>query len=121
MTKSGRKPAATTACNIKSLNLGIREREEVMENESPFPVRRENKVLLSVIIRVGLYVIILISPLLLAFVFRPKTDHSFIFEIGKNFTLLGLIIALQFLLGARIKWIEKPFGLDIVIAFHRFS
>jgi predicted ferric reductase len=92
-----------------------------MENESSFSIGRENKVLLSVIIRVGLYVIILISPLLLAVVFRPKTDHSFIFEIGKNFSLLGLtILALQFLLGARIKWIEKPFGLDIVIGFHRF-
>ncbi|ODS30342.1 MAG: hypothetical protein SCARUB_04543 [Candidatus Scalindua rubra] len=92
-----------------------------MENESSFPIEHENKVLLSVVIRVGLYVIILISPLLLAVVFRPKTDHNFIFELGKNFTLLGLtILALQFLLGARIKWIEKPFGLDIVIGFHRF-
>lgn len=92
-----------------------------MENDSSFEIGRENKVLLSVIIRVGLYVIILISPLLLAALFRPKTDHDFIFELGKNFTLLGLtILSLQFLLGARIKWIEKPFGLDIVIGFHRF-
>lgn len=92
-----------------------------MENESSFSIGSENKVFLSAVIRIGLYVIILISPLLLAVVFRPKTDHSFIFEIGKNFTLLGLtILALQFLLGARIKRIEKPFGLDIVIGFHRF-
>ncbi len=95
--------------------------EEVIEYESSLAIGSENKVLLSAAIRVGLYVIILVSPLVLAVVFRPKTDHSFIFEIGKNFSLLGLtILALQFLLGSRIKWIEKPFGLDIVINFHRF-
>ncbi|NOX67029.1 MAG: ferredoxin reductase family protein [Chlorobi bacterium] len=37
-----------------------------------------------------------------------------------SFALLGFtILSLQFILSARIKWFERPFGLDIILHFHR--
>jgi predicted ferric reductase len=67
-----------------------------------------------------LYFLVLITPLILMTVFRPQTDHSFTYELGKNFAVLGYtILTLQFVLAARLKWVERPFGLDIVLQFHR--
>jgi len=41
-------------------------------------------------------------------------------EVGKSFALLGfMIIVLQVLPAARIKWIERAFGLDILIRYHK--
>ena len=70
--------------------------------------------------RIALYLLALLTPLTLVAVFRPRTDHSFTFELGKNFALVGLtVLALQFVLSARLKWIEAPFGLDVLTGFHR--
>lgn len=48
------------------------------------------------------------------------TDNGYVYEIGKAFGLMGFIsIGLQFILSSRRKWIERPFGLDMIISFHK--
>lgn len=70
--------------------------------------------------RIFIYTLILSIPLLTVVVFKPSTNMVFADELGKMFSLLGLtILALQPVLSARIRWIEKPFGLDMLLLFHR--
>jgi predicted ferric reductase len=92
-----------------------------IEQKSAYQPKPEKSPSTGALTYISLYLLVLITPLVLVTVFRPQTDHSFIYELGKNFALLGLtILAIQFVLAARLKWIEEPFGLDIVIQFHRF-
>lgn len=49
-----------------------------------------------------------------------EPGQTVLIQLGRNSALLGfMIIILQVFLAARIKWIERPFGLDIVLRFHR--
>ena len=66
------------------------------------------------------YAVIVLSPLILLAILRPLTDHSFVYTIGKNLALVGFaIFALQFVVSARFKWIERPFGLNLLFSFHK--
>lgn len=70
--------------------------------------------------RILLYVAIVFSPLVLVALAHPLTDHSFVYTVGKNLALVGFtILALQFVVSARLKWIERPFGLDVLFHFHK--
>ncbi len=71
---------------------------------------------LSIII---LYLLIVILPVLLtAWLGEPG---GIMIDVGRNLALTGfMILVLQFLIASRIKWIERPFGLDILIRFHKF-
>lgn len=72
------------------------------------------------IARIALYIFLLLAPLSLAAVFGPPGDHRFLGELGRAFALLGFtIVAMQFVLSARLKWIERPFGLDMLFRFHK--
>ncbi len=67
-----------------------------------------------------LYVLIVASPLILILLRGPTTDHGMIYEIGKAFALMGfMMIGMQFILSSRRKWIERPFGLDMVFSYHK--
>lgn len=67
-----------------------------------------------------LYAGIVLFPLVLVSVLRPVTDHGFLYTVGKNLALVGFtMLALQFVLSARWKWIERPFGLNILFQFHK--
>ena len=67
-----------------------------------------------------LYLLIISFPLVLAVVINPTSGQSFIYNIGKNFALVGIaIINFQILLAGRFKWIERPFGFDILIRYHK--
>jgi predicted ferric reductase len=69
-----------------------------------------------------LYIIIILSPLLMVTYLSPADiqKNNTIYEIGKNFGLIAfMIIMFQPLLAGRFKWIEAPFGLDMLIRFHR--
>jgi predicted ferric reductase len=47
-------------------------------------------------------------------------SHRLIAQIAKTVGLVGYaVLALQFVLAARLKWIERPFGLDKLFAFHK--
>jgi predicted ferric reductase len=74
----------------------------------------------GVIVRLMMYVIIVLSPLILVALVRPPTDHGFIHTVGKNLALVGFtILALQFVVSARLKWIERPFGMNMLFHFHK--
>ena len=69
--------------------------------------------------RIALYIVLLLAPLVLAAVFGPG-GHGFLGELGRSFALLGFtIVTLQFVLSARLRWIERPFGLDMLFRFHK--
>ncbi len=71
------------------------------------------------IFRVLLYLIVIFSPLIYLMFALPQTGENFVSELGKGFALVGaMILIMQVLLAARIKWIEKAFGFDMVIRFH---
>jgi predicted ferric reductase len=72
------------------------------------------------VVLVVLYILVVAFPLILAVIFNPGYGGSFFYGLGKNFALVGLaIISYQILLAGRFKWIERPFGFDILIRFHK--
>jgi predicted ferric reductase len=67
-----------------------------------------------------LYTVAISLPLVLAVIINPRYGGGFIYGLGKNFALVGLaIMSFQILLAGRFKWIERPFGFDILIRFHK--
>jgi predicted ferric reductase len=71
-------------------------------------------------LRVALYLLCTVFALIMLTFVRPHTSDGLIHQIGKNCALVAFIIlALQVVLAARIKWIERPFGLDMIFQFHK--
>jgi len=65
------------------------------------------------------YAVIVLIPVTTASILGPSSGNI-LHEIGKSAALAGfMIIFLQVFLAARIKWIERPFGLDILIRYHK--
>jgi predicted ferric reductase len=70
--------------------------------------------------RLLLYAAIVLLPLIPLALVRPPSHHSFTYTIGKDLALVGFtILAMQFVLSARLKWIERPFGLNVLFQFHK--
>ena len=68
----------------------------------------------------GLYPLLAIAPLVVLHVLEHDADHSAVTELGINCALVGFtLLSMQFVLTARLSWIEAPFGLDLVLRFHR--
>ncbi len=66
------------------------------------------------------YTLLVCAALIVAAVSRPLTDHGFVYELGRSFALAGLgILALQSVLSARVLWVERPFGLDALMGYHK--
>jgi len=66
------------------------------------------------------YAALVSLPLIIAFGVHPETDEGPVAELGKGFALVGVaLLALQFVMAARLRWIERPFGLDIILSFHK--
>ncbi len=73
------------------------------------------------VVRFLLYVAIILSPLGLAVATQPKTDHPFVQEVAKSLALIAYaMVALQPVITARYRWLERPFGLDALLVFHRW-
>ncbi len=71
-------------------------------------------------LRVVLYMVLAVLSLVVVAVLRPGTDHGLVAELGRSFAMLGFaILTLQFVLSGRLKWVERPFGHDIVLHFHQ--
>ena len=85
--------------------------------------RINNRTIWAALARIALYIVAVITPLVLAAVLRPEgiePTNSFICELGRSFALLGFaILAMQFVVSARLKWVERPFGLDMMFQFHK--
>lgn len=66
------------------------------------------------------YVLLAALPVVLAFALNPASGEPFLEEMGKGAALLGFaLLALQAALSARLKAVDRPFGLDVVMQFHR--
>jgi predicted ferric reductase len=84
--------------------------------ESPLKVRKHGSGSLLIV----LYLLCSVFALILLTFVHPHTDDGLIHQIGKNCALVAFIIlTLQVVLAARIKWIERPFGLDMIFRFHK--
>ena len=73
----------------------------------------------QVLLLLALYIGIVMGPPVAVFLAGSGSGNA-VMETGKLFALAGfMILALQFLLAARYKWIERPVGLDILIRYHK--
>lgn len=74
-------------------------------------------------IRIVLYAVLLALPLAVSAVVQPQSEgepHTFLELLADNFGLIGFtIVCVQFVIAARLQWLEWPFGLDGLFRFHR--
>lgn len=70
--------------------------------------------------RATLYLFMLILPLIIVTAYRLPPPDLLAYNLGRAFALIAFVIlALQFPLAARLTWVERPFGLNLVMPFHR--
>ena len=68
----------------------------------------------------ALYLLLIVAPLAIIALSNPRSDHSLTEKVGMDCALAGLtILALQFVITGRWRWIAEPFGLDALLVFHR--
>ena len=87
-------------------------------------LRRSNKESVELIIRgtiwFGLYVFLVLFPLVIGAVFHPARGRSFSLELGVACGYVGLaIMAFEFALISRVKSVSSAFGQDALEQFHR--
>ncbi len=67
-----------------------------------------------------IYFLALIAPGLLAFSLMPVSKDGFVEEAGMLMGMSGLMMVFfQFVISARIKWIDRLYGYNNVLSFHR--
>lgn len=67
-----------------------------------------------------LYPLLLVAPLIHFAARNRASDHLWGAEVGVDCAVVGFtILALQFVITARLRWVEAPFGLDVLFVFHR--
>ena len=71
-------------------------------------------------VRLALYLLAALLLLAVVTIARPSTGRTLVFELGRSAALIAImILALQVVLAARLKWATRPFGLDMVLRFHK--
>ncbi|MCF8063158.1 MAG: ferric reductase-like transmembrane domain-containing protein [Deltaproteobacteria bacterium] len=71
------------------------------------------------LLRIILYAAVVVLPVAAA-AFLGESSPSVLHEAARSMALAGfMILVLQVVLAARIKWIERAFGFDILIRFHK--
>jgi len=66
------------------------------------------------------YPLLIVTPLAVFAVASPNSKQELIADMGVNCAVVAFtILALQFVISARLRWVEAPFGLDVVLRFHR--
>ena len=71
-------------------------------------------------LRILLYLMVLFLPFMVVATFHLKTEDGFVYNLGRCFALLAFaIIVLQVVLASRLRWVERPFGLNLTFPFHR--
>jgi len=69
---------------------------------------------------IALYLGVILSPLALAFLLDRKGDDPLVYQFGLSASLVGLAaLCAQFVLSARLERMERPFGQELLIKFHR--
>lgn len=67
-----------------------------------------------------LYPLLAAAPMVIFAALNRVPDHLRVAEIGVECAVVGYtILALQFVITARLSWVEGPFGLDLLLVFHR--
>ena len=70
--------------------------------------------------KVLLYVLFVTLPVWFTTWFGAKAE-GILHDVAINFALVGfMMLTIQFLLAARVKWIERTFGLDMLIRYHKY-
>ncbi|HIJ73861.1 MAG TPA: ferredoxin reductase family protein [Candidatus Hydrogenedentes bacterium] len=68
----------------------------------------------------AVYAVLVLLPATLAAALRDSWSSHALVEIGRFCALTGFsLLALQVALTARLKWLDRPFGIDRVTGFHR--
>ncbi len=76
------------------------------------PEKSKERHVFAALLRMGLYTMIVLTPLMIVALLHPKTDHGFVYTVGKNFALVGFtIVAMQFVLSAHYRFAPKPVGI----------
>jgi predicted ferric reductase len=66
------------------------------------------------------YPLLILAPLAVFAIAAPNSNRTPIVEIGVACAVVAFtILTLQFVIAARLRWVEAPFGLDVVLRFHR--
>jgi predicted ferric reductase len=66
------------------------------------------------------YPLLILAPLAAFALLSPRSHRAPAAEMGVDCAVVAFtILALQFVVAARLPWIEAPFGLDAVLRFHR--
>jgi predicted ferric reductase len=66
------------------------------------------------------YPLLMLTPLALLAYLSPNPTRPIAVEVGSDCAIVAFtIISLQFVVAARLRWIEAPFGLDVLLRFHR--
>jgi predicted ferric reductase len=66
------------------------------------------------------YPLLILTPLAVITIALPSSNRALIAEIGVDCAVVAFtILALQFVISARLRWVEAPFGLDVLFGFHR--
>lgn len=68
---------------------------------------------------VGAYAGASLLPLLLAWTASTRSPQTFLYEAGKAAALVGFVLlCLQVVLSARLRLLDRAFGLDVLLRFH---
>lgn len=71
---------------------------------------------------IAAYVLIAVLPLFILLIYPPPGGRGFWVEFSVALGFIGLaMMALQFVITARINRIEASYGIDILLQFHRFT
>lgn len=70
--------------------------------------------------RIILYLVVLFLPFMVVAAFHLRTEDLFFYNLGRCLGQLAFaIMILQVVLASRLKWVERPFGLNLTFPFHR--
>lgn len=73
-----------------------------------------------VVLWIGMYVVLILAPLVVAVIGHDRPSRGFWIEFGVGLGFVGLaMMGLQFVLTARLRHIAAPFGTDAMLQFHR--
>lgn len=71
---------------------------------------------------ISAYLLITLLPLFILLIYPPPNGRGFWVEFSVALGFIGLaMMALQFVITARINRIEASYGIDILLQFHRFT
>jgi 3-phenylpropionate/trans-cinnamate dioxygenase ferredoxin reductase subunit len=80
----------------------------------------KQKNILQGILWISIYLILVLIPIFIMFIEPRPEGREFWRELSVSFGFIGLaMMALQFALTTRFKWLKAPYGADIVYHFHR--